>query len=480
MLYLIRFGEIATKATKTRRRFTKILVNNIKDALRMNKIEHEIKVEWSRIFLRSDKEETGDILKRIFGIYSFSPVYEFTFNSLREIIEKGEEFFRDRIRGKKFAVRARRTGSHPFSSVDIERKLGAKLLPYGSVDLTNPEITAHVEIRDSRAFFFVDVIRGPGGLPIGTEGKAVLLISGGFDSAVAAWFMLKRGVMVDYVFCNLGGCVHEEGVLRVAKILTDKWSYGYDPKIHIVNFFPLVREMQEKTPVQYWNVILKRLMYRVADRIGRETGAEGIVTGEAIGQVSSQTLRNLRVAEAVTEFPLLRPLLSFDKEEIIKKSREIGTYSVSSKMKEYCAVVPEHPVTRASFKKIEDSEKNIDFSILERVIKDRRVIDLKTFDLKELVPLFEIEEIPEGAVLVDIREEEEYRRWHPEGALHISFVELLNNPDLLERDKIYILYCNYGIRSAEVAKILRDEGVEAYSFKGGIEGLKRYLQTLTN
>ena len=374
-------------------------------------------------------------------------------------------------------MRARRSGTHPFSSIDIERKLGAKLVSYGKVDLTNPDVTAYVEVRGQMAYFFIDVIRGAGGLPIGSEGRLVVLISGGFDSAVAAWSMLKRGATLDYIFCNLGGCVHEAGVLKVVKILSDNWSYGSRPRIYIVDFREILREMQEKTPVEYWNVILKRLMYRVADTIARETNTEGIVTGEAVGQVSSQTLRNLRVAEVVTEFPLFRPLLSFDKSEIIQKSREIGTHDVSATVKEYCAVVPEHPVTKASLKKIEQAEKDIDFSKLDEAIGNRRVIDLRALSLEELeLSFIEIDTIPDGAILLDIRDEEEYKKWHPDRALHISFIEILNNPNILERNKTYILYCNYGLRSAEVARMLRGEGIEAYSFKGGVESLKKIFK----
>jgi len=476
VLYLVRFGELTTKATKTRRRFMRILVHNLKDALNSYGIDFELKIEWSRIFIKSKNEKIKDVLKRIFGIHSFSPVVEHQFSSLEEIVSYGHHYFKEKVRGKEFAVRARRSGNHPFTSLDIERKLGSQLISYGKVNLNNPEVTAYVEVRGKKVYFFIDVIEGAGGLPIGSEGRVVSLISGGFDSAVASWSMLKRGVILEYVFCNLGGCVHEAGVLKVVKLLSDNWSYGSRPQIHIVDFREIVKEMQEKTPVEYWNVILKRFMYRIGDRIGRDIGAEGIVTGEAVGQVSSQTLRNLRVAEAVTDFPVWRPLLSFDKNEIIQKSREIGTHDISATVKEYCAIIPEHPVTKASLKKIEEAEKNIDFSKLEKVLEERKVIDLRTFSPEELeLSSIQVDTIPDGAILLDIRDEEEYGRWHPGGALHIPFIDILNNPNMLEKGKTYILYCNYGLKSVEVARLLREEGIEAYSFKGGVEALKKYL-----
>src|SRR5690606_33970450 len=155
--------------------------------------------------------------------------------------------FRDRVAGKRFAVRARRTGTHDFSSKDIEVALGAALLPHSrGVDLSRPETTAYIEVRDAHAFLFADRVTGAGGLPVGVEGRALALISGGYDSAVAAWLMLKRGIALDYVFCNLGSDAYERAVVQVAKVLADDWSYGSRPRLHVLDFGPPLDQLRAR------------------------------------------------------------------------------------------------------------------------------------------------------------------------------------------------------------------------------------------
>ena len=194
---------------------------------------------------------------------------------------------------------ARRAGSFGFGTQDVHVQLGAALNTYGTVNLDHPEVTVGVELRDGEALLFCGRIGGVGGLPLGVEGRAVCLLSGGFDSPVAAWLMLKRGVALDYVFCNLGGEAYERAVVSVAKILADAWSFGDRPKIHIIDFDAVVANLKDVVTPRYWQVVLKRVMYRAAEQVATAIGAEGIVTGEAIGQVSSQTLHNLRAIDDV-------------------------------------------------------------------------------------------------------------------------------------------------------------------------------------
>lgn len=479
MLILIRFsGEISTKARKTRIQFVQQLAQNIQDALKGSSFQ--LKRGWSRLFVEISSQSALEVLPRVFGIQSLSTVECRLGENLNEIVRAGEELFREQVKGKRFAVRARVASQNKktrgWGSRDLERQLGAALLPHAlKVDLSHPEATVHVEVREGQAYFFTDQVAGPGGLPLGVEGRAVALISGGFDSAVAAWLMLKRGVTLDYVFCKLGGIAHQRGVLRVLKVLSDQWSYGYWPKLYVIDFQPLLKELQVKAQTRYWQILLKRLMYRAAEEIAKEVHALGIVTGESIGQVSSQTLQNLRVISQVVELPVFRPLLGFNKEEIIAQARRIGTYELSAAVSEYCAIVPRHPATRAPLQKILMEEQKLDLTLLGRAISERAVLDLRALKPEELAPPeIEIEEIPEGAVVIDLRSYSSYRAWHYPGAVYMDFFKALQDYASLDRERTYVLYCELGLKSAHLAELMRQAGYRAFNFKGGIKNLMRY------
>jgi tRNA uracil 4-sulfurtransferase len=185
-------------------------------------------------------------LARVFGISSYSPIDAVVPAVMGDILDAGERVFSERVRGRTFAVRARRAGRHPFSSHDVQVELGARLLSASAgVDLGDPEVAVHVEVRDDRAFLYSERVPGAGGLPLGVEGRAITLLSGGYDSAVAAWLMLKRGVAQEYVFCNLGGDAYERAVVQVGKVLADDWSYGTRPRLHVVDFAEPLQALRE-------------------------------------------------------------------------------------------------------------------------------------------------------------------------------------------------------------------------------------------
>ncbi len=236
-------GEITTKGRRTRSRFQKQLADNVRDSLESSGASCRIRSDWSRLYVRADVP-VEDPLSRVFGISSFSVVEAECRADLDEIVKVGRATFIDRVRGKRFAVRARRAGRHSFNSQDVKRELGSALLEGASVDLTDPEVEVCVEVRDDVALFYSGRTAGSGGLPLGVEGRAVCLLSGGFDSAVAAWMMLRRGVALDYVFCNLGGDAYQRMVLEVASVLADRWSYGTRPTLLSLDFDPVVAELR--------------------------------------------------------------------------------------------------------------------------------------------------------------------------------------------------------------------------------------------
>lgn len=475
-LALVRLSsELSTKAHGTRRRFMRHLVSNLHDAFRQSGTPARIDARWNRIYVSVEgPPERLEVLSRVPGISSYSEVLGQTSGDLAEIVRLGTELFLDSVRGRKYAVRARRTGKHDYSSNDLMIQLGSALNEHATVDLDHPDVEVEVEVREQETFFFSGRVPGLGGLPLAVEGRAICLLSGGFDSAVAAWMMLKRGVQLDYLFCNLAGDAYERSVLRVAKVLADSWSYGHRPKLHVVDFSAVLDELRDRTEPKYWQLVLKRLMYRAADVFAQEADAQGIVTGEAIGQVSSQTLMNLAAIDHASEFPVFRPLIGFDKMDIIEVTRRIGTYQISSTVKEYCAIAPGNPATSARRKDTEAEEAKVDLSVLQKSIDDCRTIDLRSLSAAEIVVEYVYkDEVPEDAVVIDLRSEEEWEDWHYPDAENRAPWDLEADAATLSRDKVYLLYCTAGIQSAQIAESLQRSGVEAYAYRGGLKGLKR-------
>jgi thiamine biosynthesis protein ThiI len=334
-----------------------------------------------------------------------------------------------------------------------------------------------VEVRDQHAYLFSRRIPGAGGLPLGVEGRAVTLLSGGYDSAVAAWLMLKRGVSQEYVFCNLGGDAYERAVLQVGKLVADDWSYGTRPRLHVVDFEEPLRALREGAKEKYWQVVLKRLMYRAASQVAAELDAQAIITGEAVGQVSSQTLSNLRAIEPAADLPVFRPLLGFDKDEIIDRAKRIGTAGLSEQVKEYCAIAPGRPVTAATVEGVAAEEEKVELRTVSRAVADRRILELRELTSTDLVaPYLFTDEVPDQAVVIDCRTESAFGAWHLEGAERRDEWQLLRKFRKLDRERRYVLYCAHGIQSAHIAEKMQDAGYEAYSFRGGAAALRKWSE----
>ena len=479
-LVLVRLAsELALKGPRTRSHFVQRLLRNIRDAVNAAGASCRIETEWGRVYVKLDSPAAVPVLGRVFGISSYSVVEAVVASDVDAIVEKGAEIFTEHVKDKSFAVRANRAGQHSFRSKDVAIALGARLLPHAKkVDLDHPEATAYVEIRQEHAYLFTGREPGSGGLPLGVEGRAISLISGGYDSAVSSWLMLKRGIALDYVFCNLGGDAYERAVVQVTKALADDWSYGTSPKLYVVDFDEPLRELKENSRDQYWQLVLKRLMYRTASQIGAQMKADAIITGEAVGQVSSQTLPNLRAIEPAASLPVFRPLLGFDKEEIIDRARKIGTAALSEQVKEYCAIAPGKPVTAATEVRVEREEARLDLSVIERAVAGAKMLDVRALTALDLVgPYIFTSEIPDDAIVIDCRTEAQYRAWHAPNAVHKEEWELARDFKKLDKSRKYVLYCAHGMQSAHLAEKMQRSGYEAYSFKGGTARLTKYLST---
>ncbi|MEE8524332.1 MAG: tRNA uracil 4-sulfurtransferase ThiI [Thermoanaerobaculia bacterium] len=474
-------GELSVKAQKTRRRFTDRLAANLRQALTLEDVPHQVEPTWARLLLRSPSPRAGEIAARIFGVHSVWPAHERSWETLEDILRAGEEIFAPQVKDKTFAVRARRGDQKqkiPFRSPEVERRLGALLLPHAAgVDLKTPDVQVRVELRRGKAYYMGASVDGPGGFPLGTEGRAVALISGGFDSLVAAWLLMRRGITQEFVFCNLGGDAHRDSVFEVLEVLSDRWCFGYRPQLHMIDFQPVVDEIRGCCPQALWQVILKRQMLRAADRVARMRRAIAIVTGDAVGQVSSQTLHNLAAISTATELPILRPLAAHHKEEILEIARRVGTHDLSAKIPEYCAISPRRPETHAKPAAVAAAESGLDPERLETLIAERAVFDLRALDLAKLrAPALEVDEIPAGAVIVDLRPAFAFKSWHPAGAVHLEYVEALKVHGVLDRGKTYLFYCEVGLKSAHLAEIVHGAGGRAFHFRGGLKQLVRWTE----
>jgi len=477
LLILRLSGDFYTKARRTRMRFFRRLAANAAAALDLHGIPHRMEPTWSRIYVETPEPGAAEVLARVFGVQSVSAVQRRSWQRLEDVVAAGVEIFGGAVRDRSFAVRATRRGERErigFDSIRVESALGRALLDAGAarVNLSAPEVTAHVELEPGTAHYFFDKVPGHGGLPIGVEGRAVALVSGGFDSAVASWLMLKRGVQLDYVFCNLGGAAHRLGVLKVMKSIAARWSYGYAPHLHEVDLAPLVAELRQKVRPTHWQIVLKRFILQAGAAVAHRGGRIGVVTGDAIGQVSSQTLQNLAVITQASPLVVLRPLLGFNKEEIMELARRIGVYDLAAAVAEYCDLMPEKPATRAALADVLRDEAALNVERLDRLVDARRIFDLRRVEPERLdARIPEVDRVPPGAAVIDLRAANAYRSWHYPGALHLDLHHALAAYPSFARDRAYVLVCEVGLKSAHLAEKMREAGFEAFQLKGGIKGL---------
>jgi len=481
-LVLLRLsGEVSTKARETRWRFVSQMLRNVRDALRSEGVAYRLERRHDRVIVELADARGVAPLARVFGIQSLSVALPGPGDSLETIVDRGAEVFGEAVRGKRFAVRARLVGKPKdlgFRSRDIEIALGAKLRESAlRVDLDEPEVTASIEVQAGRAYYFTETVAGDGGLPLGTEGRALALVSGGFDSAVAAWQLMRRGLALDYAFFNLGGRAHQAGTQRVMHALATRWAYGTHPRLHAVDFDAVSRDLQAKAEPRYWQVILKRSMLRAADTIARELACPALATGEALGQVSSQTLTNLATISAATRLLILRPLVGANKAEIIELAHRIGTGPISATVAEYCALVPRRPATAASLAAVEAEEAKLDATLLERAVASRQIIDVRDADPEaSAMPELAVEAVPAGAVVIDLRTRDEFKAWSLPGSVQLDFARALEAMPAFAKEQRYVAVCAFGLKSAHLVELMRKQGLDAHHFRGGTPALKKWAE----
>ena len=375
--FLIKYAEIGVKG-KNRYLFENALVQQIKYALKRCEGEFAVRKTDGRIYVDAvsdfDYDETVQHLQKVFGISGICPmvyVEDEGFEKLKGTVVD----YMDRVypvKDRSFKVAARRARkNYPLDSMEINMELGGTILdafPEMRVDVHKPDILLHVEIRD-KVYLYSEIIPGPGGMPVGTGGKAMLLLSGGIDSPVAGWMVAKRGVKIDAVYFHAPPYTSERAKQKVVDLAAKVAAYTGPIYLHVINFTDIQLYIYDKCPHDELTIIMRRYMMRIAERIAKDTECLGLITGESIGQVASQTMHSLMATNEVCELPVYRPLIGFDKMEIVEISEKIDTYETSIQPFEDCCTifVAKHPVTKPNLNIIRKHEHNLDEKIDELV-----------------------------------------------------------------------------------------------------------------
>ncbi len=466
--------EITIKSASVRKRFTKLLESNIRNVFTHRNVHAVIKNGWDKLEVLS-KDNSPEHLDRLRNALTLIPGIEqclqvrvSDYQDFEDIYQQVAKVWGAKLEGKTFCVRVKRRGKHDFKSVDVARYVGGGLnqnWPTGGVVLKNPDIEIQLEVDKEHLLIIDQRFKGLGGMPLPTQEDVLSLISGGFDSSVASFEFIRRGAKTHYCFFNLGGREHEIGVRQICYYLWQKYSLSHRVKFISVDFAPVVNDIVENCAPGYMGVVLKRMMLRAASIVADNLQIKALVTGEAVGQVASQTLTNLHVIDQVTDKLVLRPLICNDKSDIIKRAREIGTADLSATIPEYCSVISTNPNVKADLQKTIDEEQKLDLDLLETVVRESNVLDIHNINQvfgEEAKEVQSAAVLPAQAILLDIRapEEEENNPLSMENVetKHIPFYKLEREFDRLDQDKQYYLYCDRGVMSKYHTLLLQERG----------------------
>ena len=385
--FLIKYAEIGVKG-KNRYLFEDALVQQIKYALKRCDGEFKVRKTQGRIYVDAvgefDFDETVDNLKTVFGISGICPVVyveDEGFEKLgKTIVEYMDNVYPDK--NKTFKVNARRARkNYPLDTMELNREVGAVILdafPEMKVDVHNPDIMLYVEIRE-KIYIYSEIIPGPGGMPVGTNGKAMLLLSGGIDSPVAGYMISKRGVKIDAVYFHAPPYTSERAKQKVVDLARLVSRYSGPIYLHVINFTDIQLAIYEKCPHDELTIIMRRYMMKIAEHIAKETECLGLITGESIGQVASQTMHSLYATNEVCTMPVYRPCIGLDKQVIVDISEKINTYETSILPFEDCCTifVAKHPVTKPNLeyiKRHEESLKDVIDDLMEKALETKETI----------------------------------------------------------------------------------------------------------
>ena len=459
------FPEIMIKGTAARRQQINQLSNNLIKLLKRINENIESKKFSDKIEIVCPIEfsvETRQILLQTPGVGVILEAVQYNkINTLDEIKVLVNDILGHTVKNKTFVVRAKRSGTHDFKSTQIEQTVGGYMLAHNDtkgVDLKNPDIKVNIELVHNQLNVVTLKHNGLGGFPIGSQGQILSLMSGGFDSTVASYLTMKRGIKTHFIFFNLGGIAHEIGVKQVASFLWNKFGSSHNVSFITVPFEDVVTEIFRSTAETYMGVTLKRLMLKASEKIADDMGIDALVTGESVAQVSSQTLRNLSLIDQATSKLILRPLSTMHKQDIMKIANDIGTRRFAETMPEYCGVISKNPVIHGSFKRMEVESRKFDYSVLDAAVD--KAVSVKAYelveDISDISQIESVSDISSGEyTIIDIRQSDDCIKTSCE-TLKIPFHKLKSEFKNLPQEKEYLLYCDKGILSQLHAQYLID------------------------
>ncbi len=460
------FPEIMVKGHAVKKKMVSQLNDNLIRLVKKVDESVETKRFWDKIEVTSPDycaDSVRNILLCTPGIEQVLEAVQYEVTGLDEIAKKVALHMLDSIADKTFVVRCKRTGQHDFTSFDIERHVGSYLYENGKpagVSLKNPQVLVKFELDQSLLNIILNKYVGLGGFPLGTQGELLSLMSGGFDSTVASYLTMKRGLKTHFIFFNLGGAAHEIGVKQVALYLWRRYGASHRVQFIGVPFEKVVTEIFASTHESYMGVVLKRLMLMAAEKIADQMGIDALVTGESVAQVSSQTLRNLALIDQVSSKLILRPLSVMDKPQIMKMADEIGTRHFAESMPEYCGVISKNPTTHGSFKRIAKEAVKFNQEVLDRAVAEAIAIPVDTIidDVNQAASVEVVVKLRDE-VVIDIRAES-IVEVNPLSFAEITIPFHLLNQKFknLDQSKAYVLYCEKGVMSQLHAQYLVDLG----------------------
>lgn len=435
---LVAYSEIWLKSERTRRRFERMLINNIR---KINE-EFDADINRGRIFLLPKNEQSKktliEKLRFVFGIshYALAQKIELSDIKLDELGKIIANMYEKQVKNKLFRITARRKGRHAFNSMDVQKVVGEHVKKKGGkVSLKSYDMNINVEIINNTVYVYDCVHEGPKGLPLGSEGKVLVLFSGGIDSPVASWYVMKRGCIPSFLFINLGEEQNLKNVYKVYEKLTQIWCPGLETEFIVVDGRALVENIKKHIQESYAQVILKKAFYTLAKKVHDQKGMEAVVTGESIGQVSTQTIKNLGAIQNGIDCLFIRPLIGMDKNEVIEISKKIGTYDASTNIGELCNISNGAVKTAARKWEVEKEFKKV-----------KGWLDNVTIVTLKQSPPSNEKKIPKEHIIINIDKQN-------------------INVSKLNKNKFYVIICKEGIKSMMECEKLRLMGFKCAGVK---------------